>query len=115
MTVNSTRDFIPPEPFEGQNYKPRYARPSASLRDELFRKYFPRVRDSGNGKNSDPDPSFQTLLVVATRVRRILARCSWAPKTSHLCVYALHRPTFLLRRTHLNRKSQAWLILVVLP
>ena len=26
MTVNSTRDFIPPEPFEGQNYKPRYAR-----------------------------------------------------------------------------------------
>ena len=28
MTVNSTRDFIPPEPFEGQNYKPRYARPS---------------------------------------------------------------------------------------
>ena len=22
MTVNSTRDFIPPEPFEGQNYKP---------------------------------------------------------------------------------------------
>ena len=36
MTVNSTRDFIPPEPFEGQNYKPRYARPSASLREELF-------------------------------------------------------------------------------
>ena len=35
MTVNSTRDFIPPEPFEGQNYKPRYARPSASLREEL--------------------------------------------------------------------------------
>ena len=34
MTVNSTRDFIPPEPFEGQNYKPRYARPSASLREE---------------------------------------------------------------------------------
>ena len=26
MTVNSTRDFIPPEPFEGQNYKPRFAR-----------------------------------------------------------------------------------------
>ena len=36
MTVNSTRDFIPPEPFEGQNYKPRYARPSASLREELI-------------------------------------------------------------------------------
>ena len=36
MTVNSPRDFIPPEPFEGQNYKPRYARPSASLREELF-------------------------------------------------------------------------------
>ena len=36
MTVNSTRDFIPPEPFEGQNYKPRYARPSASLREELL-------------------------------------------------------------------------------
>ena len=35
MTVNSTRDFIPPEPFEGQNYKARYARPSASLREEL--------------------------------------------------------------------------------
>ena len=35
MTVNSTRDFIPPEPFEGQNYKPRYARPSASLREEI--------------------------------------------------------------------------------
>ena len=34
MTVNSTRDFIPPEPFEGQNYKPRYARPSASLCEE---------------------------------------------------------------------------------
>ena len=40
MTVNSTRDFIPPEPFEGQNYKPRYARPSASLREELV------IRDS---------------------------------------------------------------------
>ena len=36
MTVNSTRDFIPPEPFEGQNYKPRYARPSASLREEII-------------------------------------------------------------------------------
>ena len=36
MTVNSTRDFIPPEPFEGQNYKLRYARPSASLREELL-------------------------------------------------------------------------------
>ena len=36
MAVNSTRDFIPPEPFEGQNYKPRYARPSASLREELL-------------------------------------------------------------------------------
>ena len=36
MTVNSTRDFIPPEPFEGQNYKPRYARPSASLREEIL-------------------------------------------------------------------------------
>ena len=36
MTVNSTRDFIPPEPFEGQNYKPRYARPLASLREELI-------------------------------------------------------------------------------
>ena len=34
MTVNSTRDFIPPEPFQGQNYKPRYARPLASLREE---------------------------------------------------------------------------------
>ena len=37
MTVNSTRDFIPPEPFEGQNYKPRYARPSASLREEKIK------------------------------------------------------------------------------
>ena len=36
MTVNSTRDFIPPEPFEGQNYKPRYARPSALFREELL-------------------------------------------------------------------------------
>ena len=39
MTVNSTRDFIPPEPFEGQNYKPRYARPSASLREEQAELY----------------------------------------------------------------------------
>ena len=37
MTVNSTRDFIPPEPFEGQNYKPRYARSSASLREEIVK------------------------------------------------------------------------------
>ena len=53
MTVNSTRDFIPPEPFEGQNYKPRYARPSASLREELllslflFRVIDPTYRDPG--------------------------------------------------------------------
>ena len=40
MTVNSTRDFIRPEPFEGQNYKPRYARPLALLREELV------IRDS---------------------------------------------------------------------
>ena len=48
MTVNSTRDFIPPEPFEGQNYKPRYARPSASLREEQIR-FSSRVFCAGRG------------------------------------------------------------------
>ena len=46
MTVNSTRDFIPPEPFEGQNYKPRYARPAASLREELLLLLLLVIRDS---------------------------------------------------------------------
>ena len=42
MTVNSTRDFIPPEPFEGQNYKPRYARNYLKLDINLI------VQDGGS-------------------------------------------------------------------
>ena len=53
MTVNSTRDFIPPEPFEGQNYKPRYARPSASLREESFLLYQQRVIDKNIASGSE--------------------------------------------------------------
>ena len=62
MTVNSTRDFIPPEPFEGQNYKPRYARPSASLREELI------VHEK---ENRYPFPDVTIIVIVFVQHRHI--------------------------------------------